>query len=321
MDSAQFQSIPDVCDIEVIAAPNAKVEHRLLFEVPHGATEERHYESLRRRLDPDLPVDLRDFFFVNTDVGSTEYARETARQIVNPDPHTMSLLSADVRAQIDRIPPRSILLIRCLIPRTFIDTNRIVDPDAPEGMTAAIPEYVRQPHDLALLGDLHRRYHEVTDAAYTQICGSGGWALTPHTYAPKSVAIEDIDEGIGKALRRAYEPDQYEKWTLRPEVDLITEGAVDERLASPRLIEDLTRVLAGEGINATQNATYRLHGATMGYRYSARYPGRVLCMEVRRDLLADPFDPFAEMKIGAEKVKRIARPIAAAYLEQVARDR
>jgi hypothetical protein len=69
---------------------------------------------------------------------------------------------------------------------------------------------------------------------------------------------------------------------------------------------------------ATENATYRLHAATMGYRYSALYPGRVLCMEVRRDLLADPFDPFAEMKIGASKVTRIARVTAAAYLEQLA---
>ncbi len=84
-------------------------------------------------------------------------------------------------------------------------------------------------------------------------------------------------------------------------------------------MENLTRLFRDGGIQAAENATYRLHAATMGYRYSALYPGRVLCMEVRRDLLADPFDPFAEMKIGASKVARIARVIAAAYLDQLAR--
>jgi hypothetical protein len=159
----------------------------------------------------------------------------------------------------------------------------------------------------------------VAEWAYAEVCGGGGWALTPHTYAPRSVGIDDIDEGIGKALRRAYEPDQYEKWTIRPEVDLITEGAPGERLASAELIADLTRLFHAEGIQVTENASYRLHPATMGYRYSARYPGRVLCMEVRRDLLAEPFDPFVEMKIGAEKVARIGRVVAAALLERLAR--
>ena len=43
-----------------------------------------------------------------------------------------------------------------------------------------------------------------------------------------------------------------------------------------------------------------------------RRPGRTLCLEVRRDLLADPFEPFAEMHIGPTLVGRLAGPIAAA---------
>lgn len=314
MDSARYRSIPDVCDVETFGEGRPS----FLFEVPHGATEERHYRTLRQKLDPALPEDLLDFFFVNTDVGSTEYAREAARQIVEPDAQVLDLLRAETRARLDRMK-RSVLLVRCLVPRTFLDTNRVIDPDAPEGMTAAIPEYVRRPQDLTLLGELHRRYHELTEAAYAEICGGGGCALTPHTYAPKSVGIDDIDEGIGKALRRAYEPDQYEKWTLRPEIDLITEGAPGERLASSDLVADVKRSFSAEGIQVMENATYRLHAATMGYRYSARYPSQVLCMEVRRDLLADPFDPFAEMNIGADKAARIGRVVAAALLEQLAR--
>jgi hypothetical protein len=37
-------------------------------------------------------------------------------------------------------------------------------------------------------------------------------------------------------------------------------------------------------------------------------PGRALCVEVRRDLLADPFVPFAQMTIGAAKVDRLVGP-------------
>jgi hypothetical protein len=36
------------------------------------------------------------------------------------------------------------------------------------------------------------------------------------------------------------------------------------------------------------------------------HPGRTACIEVRRDLLAAPFEPFAEMTIGRDKVDRLA---------------
>ena len=52
----------------------------------------------------------------------------------------------------------------------------------------------------------------------------------------------------------------------------------------------------------------------MGYRFSERHPGRVLCAEINRALLATPFSPFEEMTIGRAEVARMAAPIAAAYL-------
>ena len=41
-------------------------------------------------------------------------------------------------------------------------------------------------------------------------------------------------------------------------------------------------------------------------------PGRALCVEVRRDLLADPFEPFAQMTIGTAKVDRLVAPFVRA---------
>ena len=41
----------------------------------------------------------------------------------------------------------------------------------------------------------------------------------------------------------------------------------------------------------------------------------LLCIEISRALLADPFCPFEEMHIGREKVERMSGPIVEALLE------
>ncbi|MCA9726219.1 MAG: hypothetical protein R3E12_18870 [Candidatus Eisenbacteria bacterium] len=318
MQDLSFSSVPDVANVEAYSGPASDRDPiEVLFEVPHGATAARCYHAVRDRLDPELPADLQDFFFVNTDVGSTEYARAVARLVVDPDATVRELIAEEARARVADLPPRRAHVIQCLIPRTFIDTNRIVDPAAPDGMTAALADYIRRPEDVAVLTRLHQQYHGLVERAYRTICSGGGWAVMPHTYAPKSVDIQTIDEGIGRALRQAYEPEVYETWAWRPQVDIISESREQEMLAPASLVHLLEAKLAAVGIESAQNSTYRLHPATMGHRYSALYPGRVLCMEVRRDLLADPFDPFVEMKIGSEKVTRVARPIAAAFLESL----
>ncbi len=297
-----------VCEVDVIASPGAdpSATPDMLFEVPHGATKRSHYDAIRRQLQGDLPEDLVDFFFVNTDGGSTEVARRVAELVVGPG------------AASEATRPRSILLLRCLIPRTFIDTNRIVDADSKGSgkaeLSPTLPDYIREREDGERLLALYGRYHAVAEKAYELVCGSGGLALTPHTYAPRAVSVESFDEGIGRALRQAYEPERYAKWATRPAVDILSEGADGEKLAPPRLVEAIKSNYARIGVRATENVSYHLHPKTMGYRYSARYPGRVLCLEIARDLLAEPFAPFEEMHIAEHKVATMSAPIAAALV-------
>ncbi len=306
---ADVVSVDNVCEVVRVATPGADppAAPDLLFEVPHGATRRRHFEAVRRLLAGDLPPDLIDFFFVNTDVGSTEVARKVAELIVR------SAATAEA-------PPRSVLILRCLIPRTFIDTNRILEGDSPSGLTSAILEYVREPRDVECLASLYARYHAVAERAYELVCGAGGLALTPHTYAPRSVSIDSFDEGIGAVLRRAYEPESYPRWPMRPPVDLLTATPEGIVLAPPRLVAAIRDNYAGIDVAAAENDTYHLHPATMGYRYSAKYPGQVLCLEIARDLLADPFSPFEEMRIGARKVAAMSAPIAAAFVDELGAD-
>jgi hypothetical protein len=42
-----------------------------------------------------------------------------------------------------------------------------------------------------------------------------------------------------------------------------------------------------------------------------RYPGRTLCLEVRRDLLVEDYTPFDEMHVREDAVERISGPLAA----------
>ena len=108
--SASVRSIAGVCDVAFhrgsAAAPDAPPD--VVFEVPHGATRAHHFADLRAQLSGDYATDLEDFFFVNTDVGSPELANETARLVVT------------------RQPRRTCAVVRCLLPRTFVDCNRTV---------------------------------------------------------------------------------------------------------------------------------------------------------------------------------------------------
>ncbi|MCA9759564.1 MAG: hypothetical protein KDA27_27460 [Candidatus Eisenbacteria bacterium] len=298
-----------ICELEWVLPEGHTLEEwagaapDLLVEIPHGATRTRDYERLRARLSPSLPEDLVDFFHVNTDVGAPEYGLEVARQVV---------AGGGVR-------PLLALVVRCLLPRTFIDTNRVAEDSsaatARTELNAAISEYVRDAKDVDLLVSLHQSYHDVADRAFDWVCGGGGIALAPHTYAPRSIQIDDFDEGIGKAIRAAYEPDVYDKWKVRPPVDLIT-LAPDGRDLSPRSVVDaIQKRYEAMDVGTAENDTYRLHPSTMAYRYADRYPGQVLCVELRRDYLADPFTPFAEMHVPKEKAERMAAPIAASLLE------
>ncbi len=304
------ESVPGIFDVEHFppsgpdrVSPGA----RLLIEVPHGATTAAHFDALRGRLHGSYPDDLREFFFVNTDVGAPESAREIARS---------------VSAGLTGGAPVPVCLLRCLIPRTFVDVNRVLDEAAPDyhatGLTPGMPEWVTDPSDRDVLRALYDAYQAVARTAFDAVCGRGGLALTLHTYAPRSVEIQTPGLGIAAALREAYLPENYDRWPRRPAVEIIDRTPQDECLASPALALAVERAYATIGIAVERNVTYRLDAKTTGHAHSARHPGRVLCVELNRGLLADPFDPFVEMRVSPAKASRMAGPLAGALATALA---
>lgn len=285
-----IRSIPGVVEVERFGASSAPA--RILIEIPHGATRRADFDRLRARLAGPFPEGLEKFFHVNTDVGAPECGIEVAKRLVGRG--------------------ASVLLLRSLVPRTFVDCNRLIDVgDQERGMTPGLPEYVRDPADLTLLVELHAAYHRLTAAAYDEVCGAGGLALMLHSYAPKNVEIEQIDDDIVEALLRAYLPGNYERWGDRPAVEAISQDATGRELAPADVLTAMAEGFEAIEIALERNRSYRLHEATMGFVYSERFAGQVTCVELNRGLLADPFDPFVEMKIGRAAVESLAEPLAA----------
>jgi hypothetical protein len=283
--------------IERFAAPGADPQApSLLIELPHGATEAEHFQALRQVLAGPLPDDLEAFYWVNTDIGSPEVARRLAQ-----------LLTA-------RRGGPAVTVLRCHIPRTFVDTNRLLEegPGKRE-MTAGIQDYVTNPADRALLGALHAGYAAAAEAAYAEVCGAGGLALTLHTFAPRSVSV-DLGGDIVAGLRAAYRPGVYRRWPRRPDVEIISRLPSGEDLAPAGVPALLAARYEAAGIGVESNTTYHMHPATYGYRHVLRWPGQVLCLELNRGRLAAPFTPFLPSPIGPRKVARMARPLAETLL-------
>jgi len=295
------RSIDKVCEVEFVrgaqADPSAPPD--LLLEVPHGATRARHFDELRGELQGDYDDGLRDFFFVNTDVGAPELALAIAQQRCAANPQ------------------QSALLVRCSLPRTFVDTNRKIERDTvaaaskPGEMTPGLPPWIQHPADRELLLDRYFAYREVVEAAFAAVCGRGGTALCVHTYAPRSLAVS-VDGDIGRTLRAAYAPDKIETWPLRPEVDLITHDDDGNELADAELARAVERNFVAAGVHAVRNDTYKLHPSTLAFDFARRYPGRTLCFELRRDLLLEQFTPFVELTPLPAKIHQAATPITAA---------
>jgi predicted N-formylglutamate amidohydrolase len=288
-------SIPGVADVELLGGAAASGPPDLLVEVPHGADRRAHYEALRARLEGELPAGLEAFFFVNTDVGAWQLGRRVAERLVEADPR------------------RSALVVRSLIPRTFIDCNRLEDAAEGElasgGMTAGIPAYVRDPRDRARLVELHRRYVALVEQAFA---GGPAFALIPHTYGPVTLGIERVDDDIVENLRRAHAPGLVATWPRRPEVDLITRTADGTLLGSAEVARAVTAGYRALGIEVAENATYHMHPATMGYRFAAAYPGRTFTLEIRRDLLCRDWIWNLENEVDPMRIDRFAAPLATA---------
>jgi predicted N-formylglutamate amidohydrolase len=293
--------VPSVCESAMFRGASARKGDvpGLLIEVPHGATRAAHFDALRSELSGPFAADLRDYFFVNTDVGAPETALEVARRVVAAD------------------PSRSVLVIRCLVPRTFVDCNRIVDAvtrpasSSAGQMTPGVASYVTDPADLALLLARHAAYRDETMRAFDAVCGAGGTALMLHSYAPKSVDVP-VDERIVERLREAYLPDAYANWPWRAEIDLITTPEGGACLADEALAARVEAGFRRAGLTVARNGAYSLHPSSMAWLFASRHPGRTLCLEMRRDLLVREFTPFAEMDTDPAKTARVAAVLAAA---------
>lgn len=296
-------SVADLAFIELLhgarADPSAAPD--LLVEVPHGADRRHHYDALRGRLSGELPDDLHLFFHLNTDVGAWAYGRATA----------LALLAA--------APTRSALLLRCLIPRTFVDCNRLADYSGGRldqgALTPGIPSYLRDPGDRALLIDLHQRYVDIARSAYAAVCGAGGLALVPHSYGPRSLGIDAVDDQIVTKLRWACAPERHDSWPLRAEVDLLTRDGEGLELAPAGIEAQLLQDFARAGFEPEANGTYYLHPSTLAHAWSTMYPGRVLSLEIRRDLLVEAWAPFAEMQPVPGACQRVAEVLAPALAQ------
>ena len=116
--------------------------------------------------------------------------------------------------------------------------------------------------------------------------------------------IETVDHTIVDQLHHHYAPERITACPLRPELDFIARTPEGEWLASadvPTLIERLKAI----DIDAHEGGSYVLHPATMGARWSARFPAQVTCFEVRRDLLTH-WEPFVEKRLRVERIDAIA---------------
>jgi hypothetical protein len=295
-----LSSIPDVVDVEVLrgAAAGTDDTPALLVEVPHGADLRAHYNRLRSRLVGDLPDELHAYFHINTDVGAWAIGRRVAERLVA------------------LAPSRSAVVVRSLIPRTFIDCNRPATKAGGDltkgGLSAGIPPYVRDERDLALLTDLHRQYVDVAGAAFSAVCGGGGLALVPHTYGPRSLGIKAIDDDIVKNLKAACAPGVLETWPLRAGVDLLTRDGQKTELSPPGMEARLLADFSAAGFVTKANDTYYVHESSLAWTWSTTYPGQLVCLEVRRDLLVPEWLPFEETIADAGKVERVADVLVSA---------
>lgn len=291
-------SSPHIADVVVVrgdaTAPHAAPD--LLIEVPHGATATADFDALAAELEGPLPDGLVDFFHVNTDVGAFDLAVATAEQLVA------------------EVTDRCVLIVRSRIPRTFIDCNRRIDADPAEfqkgGVTPGAMPWVNSAADRALLRGRYDDYMATVQAACDAL-RPGAATLLLHTYAPRTVGVT-VDSDIVANLRHAYRVDVVETWPLRPELDVISRDEDGHSHAPGRVVDALRANVAALHWKVGDSATYPMHPSARAWDHVIARPGRVLCLEVRRDLLADPFDPFVQMRISASKVARVATPLAGA---------
>lgn len=294
----QLESIPGVLDIAVVSGPEANpgAAPDLLIEVPHGATTTEDYTALAALLTSPLPDGLIDFFYVNTDTGAPELAVAIADELVAQS------------------PTRTVAILRCRIPRTFIDCNRVLDLEHHDykagGVAPGLMPWITTPEDQVLLRDRYALYVGAVRAAAATLPPHGAMLLM-HSYAPRTVGVE-VDLDIVRSLHRAYQPEVVTTWPERPEMDVIGRANDGTLHAPAEVIDALRAELAALDMQLGDSHTYRLHPSTLGWEHALRHPGRVLCLEVRRDLFVARFEPFAPARIDPDRTTSLAAPITRA---------
>jgi hypothetical protein len=271
----------------------------LLIEIPHGATRLADFEALRGELAGSFPADLEAFFCVNTDVGAPELALAIAFELTA------------VR------PELCVEILRCRIPRTFIDCNRVIErtamarASAAGEMTSGLHEWITHPSDRARLLEHYFAYKSAAEQAYERVMANGGRALMLHSYAPRSIDV-CVDSRIVERLREEYRPERIAHWPLRPAIDLIDRDPQGVLLADQGLADNVERAAAAAGWDCTRSHAYALHPVSLAHHFAARFPGRTLCLEVRRDLLVEEFRPFEEMRTDPSRIQTAARLLSSA---------
>lgn len=285
-------SVAGVVDVERFGPDAERLPADVLLELPHGCTAVADFAALAAQMRSTLPPDLQAFFCVNTDVGTPE-------------------LGAAVAARLAAAGKR-VLVVCSRLPRTLVDCNRTADPELGAGLTGLIPAYVRDPSDIELLRDLHARYLAAARAGWAEVLATGGRGLSLHSYAPRSVPIERVTDRIVEELRAYWAAP--EALPLRPEIDLIVVGADGALYADPALCAAIETAYAANDRAVSRSATYKLHPAAFAGEMALHAPMQALTIEFRRDLLAEPWDPFVEMRVPQGRADALAAPLAAALL-------
>ena len=209
------------------------------------------------------------------------------------------------------------VVLRCLIPRTLIDCNRVIDADPQAyrdgGVTPGLPSYITEDSDRQLLLERYQAYLDTATQLMETVCGRGGLALILHSYAPRSVGIASVGADIVQQLHWAYQPVVFEDWPLRPVVDFIVKDPTGVVVTDQHWLDALSQALCAQGLpQPASGETYPLHPVTTAHRFVMSYAPKVLCIEVRRDWLVGEFVPFVPLFAAPENVHPFALAIASA---------
>ena len=131
-----------------------------------------------------------------------------------------------------------------------------------------------------------------------------------HTYAPRTVPITSVDRDIVKQLHVFYHSEKIRSCKLRPQIDVIHKTPNNEELSDLKWYESVSQEFRTIGLDVADGASYPLHPVTMAYHYAKAYPRQTLCIEIRRDLIVERWEPFSEMRISQEKAEKLAACLA-----------